>query len=138
MTDSRPPGSPRRSVLPTNEVRLRGRVTTAPEDRVLPSGTPIVTLRISVSRERSPMTDGSRQSADWVDCSVWGRRMRHVVSGWRREDVVEVEGALRRRFQRGDAGTLTRLEVEVLGGRLVTRAGPSPPAADAARRRGPV
>ena len=52
------------------------------------------------------------------------------VSGWRAGDVVEVEGALRRRFQRGGAGTSTRLEVEVLSGRLV-----SAPSADRAAAR---
>jgi single-strand DNA-binding protein len=105
-----------------NEVRLRGRVSTAPEERVLPSGTLIVTFRVSVAREASPMTNGSRQTSDWVDCTAWGAKARRAASRWRAGDVVEVEGALRRRFQRGAAGTSTRLEVEVLSGRLVTRA----------------
>ena len=109
---------------PANEVRLRGRVSTAPEERVLPSGTLIVTFRVSVTREASPMTHGSKQSADWVDCTAWGAKARRAASRWRAGDVVEVEGALRRRFQRGDAGTSTRLEVEVLSGRLVTRGEP--------------
>ena len=109
---------------PANEVRLRGRVSTAPEERVLPSGTLIVTFRVSVAREASPMTNGSKQSSDWVDCTAWGAKARRAALRWRAGDVVEVEGALRRRFQRGDAGTSTRLEVEVLSGRLVTRAEP--------------
>lgn len=107
---------------PGNRVRLRGKVSTPPEERSLPSGTTIVTLRLSVPREVSPMTEGSRQSADWVDCSAWGRKVRRTASGWRAGDVVELEGALRRRFYRGAAGTATRLEVEVLSGRLVSRA----------------
>jgi single-strand DNA-binding protein len=97
-------------------------VSTAPEERVLPSGTLIVTFRVSVTREASPMTNGSKQSSDWVDGTAWGAKARRAASRWRAGDVVEVEGALRRRFQRGDAGTSTRLEVEVLSGRLVTRA----------------
>jgi single-strand DNA-binding protein len=109
---------------PANEVRLRGRVSTAPEERVLPSGTLIVTFRVSVAREASPMTNGSNQSSDWVDCTAWGAKARRAASRWRAGDVVEVEGALRRRFQRGDAGTSTRLEVEMLTGRLVTRSVP--------------
>jgi single-strand DNA-binding protein len=106
----------------SNLVRLRGRVTTPPEERQLPSGTTIVTLRVSVARSASPMTDGSRQTADWVDCSAWGAKVRRVTRGWRAGDVVEIEGALRRRFYRGGSGTATRLEVEVLGGRVVSRA----------------
>lgn len=105
-----------------NVVRLRGKVSTPPEERELPSGASIVTLRLSVTRELSPMTEGSRQTADWVDCAAWGRKVRRTVSGWRAGDVVEVEGALRRRFYRGASGTATRLEVEVLSGRVVTRA----------------
>jgi single-strand DNA-binding protein len=118
---------------PANEVRLRGRVSTAPEERTLPSGTLIVTFRVSVTREASPMTNGSKQSSDWVDCTAWGAKTRRAAARWRAGDVVEVEGALRRRFQRGAAGTSTRLEVEVLSGRLVTRVpsrvtGAAPPA----------
>ena len=107
---------------PTNLVRLRGRVSTPPEERELPSGTTIVTLRLSVPREASPMTKGSRQTSDWVDCSAWGAKVRRTASRWRSGDLVEVEGALRRRFYRGASGTATRLEVEVLSGRLVSRA----------------
>lgn len=106
----------------TNLVRLRGRISTAPEERQLPSGTSIVTLRLSVAREPSPMTKGSRQTSDWVDCSAWGAKIRRTVLRWRAGDLVEIEGALRRRFYRGASGTATRLEVEVLSGRLVSRA----------------
>ena len=107
---------------PGNVVLLRGRVSTAPEERCLPSGSLVVSLRLSVPRSPSPMTRGSRQGSDWVDCSAWGARARRVASGWRAGDVVEVQGALRRRFTRGAGGTSTRLEVEVLRGRLVARA----------------
>ncbi len=107
---------------PTNTVRLRGRVSTAPEERELPSGSVILTLRLSVRREPTPMTQGSKQQSDWVDCSVWAARTRRTVARWRVGDTVEVEGALRRRFYRGSESTSTRLEVEVLSGRLVSRA----------------
>lgn len=110
---------------PANTVRLRGRVSTAPEERVLPSGTTIVSFRVSVARGSSAptaMTQGSRQSADWVDCTAWAGKVRRTVLRWRGGDVVEVEGALRRRFYRGDGAMSTRLEVEVLAGRMVARA----------------
>lgn len=108
---------------PGNTVLLRGKVSTPPEERALPRGASIVTMRLSVPRETSPMTEGSRQTADWVDCAAWGRKVRRTVSGWGAGDLVEVEGALRRRFYRGASGTATRLEVEVLSGRMVSRAG---------------
>jgi single-strand DNA-binding protein len=105
-----------------NEVTLRGRVSSAPEPRELPSGTCIVTLRVSVPRAPSPMTKGSKQTSDWVDCVAWGARQRRSVATWRVGDVVEVEGAFRRRFYRAGGGTAMRLEVEVLAGRVVRRA----------------
>ncbi len=106
-----------------NMVRLRGRISSGATERQLPSGTVVVSFRLSVPRARSPMTAGSRQVSDWVDCSVWGARIRRTTARWAVGDVVEVEGALRRRFHRGPSGTSTRLEVEVLSGRRVARAG---------------
>jgi single-strand DNA-binding protein len=100
-----------------NAVRLRGRVSSAPVERELPSGTAITTFRVSVARARSPMTAGSRQAVDWVDCTAWGARARRSVGGWAVGDEVEVTGALRRRFFRAGDGSSTRLEVEVLTAR---------------------
>jgi single-strand DNA-binding protein len=104
-----------------NSVRLRGRVTTAPVERVLPSGTVICAFRISVPRARTSMTAGSTQSVDWVDCTAWNARCRRTVGGWEVGDRVEVGGSLRRRFYRAGDGSSTRLEVEVLAAR---RSGP--------------
>lgn len=105
-----------------NIVRLRGRVTTGPDERSLPSGAVIITFRMSVAREPTAMTRDSKQTVDWVDCTAWGGRARRSVRRWSAGDVVEIEGALRRRFYRGSGGAVTRLEVEVLAGRLVSRA----------------
>ena len=105
-----------------NEDLLRGRVSTGPERREMPSGTSIVTLRVSVTRASTPMAKGSKQASDWVDCVAWGGRQRRQVAAWRAGDVVEVRGALRRRCHRGGSGTVMRLEVEVLAGRMVKRA----------------
>ena len=114
--------APEAEPSPGNRVLLRGRVTTPPQERELPSGSRIVVLRLSVPRDESTaMVRGSRQSVDWVDCSAWGSRARRSAVRWRPGDVVEIEGARRRRFQRGDSGSFTRLEVEILGGRIVTR-----------------
>lgn len=105
-----------------NTVSLRGRVSSAPLERDLPSGDVILTFRLVLGRDRSPMTARSRQSSDWVDCVAWGGRVRHTAARWRVGDVVEVEGALRRRFFRADGRTATRVEVEVLAGRVFERA----------------
>lgn len=105
-----------------NEVRLVGRVTSAAVERTLPSGDTVMGFRVVVARERTPMTAGSRQPSDWVDCAVWGGRVRRAAATWQVGDVVEVEGALRRRFFRSaDGGGGSRVEVEVLAGRRVAR-----------------
>lgn len=105
-----------------NAVALRGRISSAPTERELPSGDVIFTFRLVVGREQSPMTKTSKQSSDWVDCVAWGGRVKRSVTTWRVGDFVEVEGALRRRFYRVEARTSTRVEVEVLTGRVVERA----------------
>lgn len=105
-----------------NAVGLRGRISSTPTARELPSGDVIFTFRLVVGRDQSPMTKTSKQSSDWVDCVAWGGRVKRSVSLWRVGDFVEVEGALRRRFYRVEARTSTRVEVEVLAGRIVERA----------------
>lgn len=109
-----------------NAVALRGRISSAPTERELPSGDVIFTFRLVVGRDPSPMTKTmtktSKQSSDWVDCVAWGGRVKRSVTTWRVGDFVEVEGALRRRFFRVEARTSTRVEVEVLTGRVVERA----------------
>ena len=100
-----------------NTVQLHGRVSSAPVERELPSGAVIATFRLSVPRARTPMTSGSSQSSDWVDCVAWAAKTRRSVGGWTVGDQVEVTGALRRRFYRAGEGASTRLEVEVLGAR---------------------
>ena len=106
----------------TNVVTLLGRVTSAPEERVLPSGDVIATFRVSVTRQDTPMSRGSKQTSDWVDCVASGARCRRTVATWQVGDEVSVEGALRRRFYRAEGGSGTRLEVEALKVRRLTRA----------------
>lgn len=106
---------------PRNMVHLVGRVASAPTERELPSGDRITTFRIVVARERTPMTAGSRQVSDWVDCAVWSGRLRRTVRAWLVDDTVAVEGALRRRFFRGTTGAASRVEIEVLSGRRLAR-----------------
>jgi len=48
--------------------------------------------------------------------------VRRSVGGWGEGDLVEVTGAIRRRFFRTAAGAASRVEVEVASGRLIRRA----------------
>ena len=105
-----------------NVVSLAGRVSSAPVERELPSGDKVVTFRIVMAREQTAMTAKSKQVSDWVDCAAWAARVRRSVASWRVDDMVEVEGALRRRFFRDAGGSSSRVEVEVLSGRRIERA----------------
>ncbi len=104
-----------------NEVRLLGRVTAQPEQVVLPSGDPLWTFRVTVPRP--PDKARPRPGVDALDCKVWGGRVRRSVQTWSVGDVVEVAGALRRRFFLTPQGRVSRVEVEVTSGRLIRRAG---------------
>lgn len=103
-----------------NEVRLVGRVSQQPEERVLPSGDTLWSFRVVVPRPEDPARP--RQQVDAVDCCVWSGRVRRSVASWRVDDVVEVSGSVRRRFFRTAQGAASRFEVEVSAGRLIRRA----------------
>jgi single-strand DNA-binding protein len=102
-----------------NEVRLVGRVSQEPEERVLPSGDTIWTFRVVVPRPERP----GRATVDALECAAWSARARRSVSGWHAGDVVEVSGSMRRRFFRGAGGAASRVEVEMSSGRVIRRAG---------------
>jgi single-strand DNA-binding protein len=109
-----------------NAVRLRGRISSPPVERELPSGVVITTFRVTVPRARTAMTSSSTQVSDWVDCVAWSGRTRRNVAAWLVDDQVEVGGALRRRFFRAGDGSSTRLELEVLSARRArVRASPA-------------
>jgi single-strand DNA-binding protein len=103
-----------------NEIRLVGRLSQAPSERVLPSGDTIWTFRVVVPRGEG--STRSRQTVDSIECTVWSGRVRRSVPGWRQDDVVEVSGALRRRFFRAAGAPASRVEVEVSAGRVIRRA----------------
>ena len=79
-----------------NEVRLVGRLSADPGELSLPSGDTLWTFRLVV--ERPPAAARTGQQFDTLDCAVWGGRVRRSVASWLAGDVVEVHGAIRRRF----------------------------------------
>lgn len=102
-----------------NEVRLVGRLLAAAEEKTLPSGDTLRTFRVTVRRS-APLR--GKQTVDSLECVAWDGRVKRSVGGWRPGDVVEVTGALRRRFFRTPGGPASRAEVEVTSGRVVRRA----------------
>jgi single-strand DNA-binding protein len=106
-----------------NEVRLLGRLAADPHLRELPSGDTVWNLRVVVERRVLPGKDKPRQRVDSLECAVWAGRLKKQVEKWEAGDVVEVDGALRRRFFRAGGATASRVEVELTGGRIIRRAG---------------
>ncbi|WP_344189561.1 single-stranded DNA-binding protein [Pedococcus aerophilus] len=92
-----------------NEVRLVGRVSGAGEERELPSGDVVVQLRVVVPRAG---TDHGSGRVDTIDVACWTARSRRSAMRLAPDSVVEVDGALRRRFFRAGAATVSRYEVE--------------------------
>lgn len=103
-----------------NQVRLVGRVSQRPEERVLPSGDVVWTFRMVVPRAPGHRR---RQSVDTIDCAAWSARARRSAAAWSADDVVEVSGSLRRRFFRSAGAVASRVEVEMSSGRVIRRAG---------------
>ena len=106
-----------------NEVLLVGRLAAAPVERELPSGDLLATFRVIVDRPpvRKPVSERTT-TVDTLDCVVWTAALRRAAAGWAPGDVLELDGALRRRFWRSPGGTASRYEVEVTKARRVSRA----------------
>lgn len=126
-----------------NSVRLVGRVSAEPEHRELPSGDELVQLRVIVVRPARPTraarasgggrgsaaaagageTGAPRAQVDTIDVTCWTAGTRRSAARLQPGQVVEVHGALRRRFFRAGAVTQSRYEVEAS---LLRRVGPVP------------
>ncbi len=110
-----------------NVVVLCGRVSTVPDERTLPSGDMLVMTRVVVDRDApgSGRSGGgrSKQRVDAIDCVAWTARVQRSIRRWQPGDGVYVEGAIRRRFYRGDHGLVSRVEVEVTRARRLSTAG---------------
>jgi single-strand DNA-binding protein len=107
-----------------NEVLLRGRLSGTPVERVLPSGDTVWTFRVVIGRPQESVAGrGSRRArVDTLECAVWSGRVRRSVPTWHDGDLVEVGGALRRRFFKAGGATVSRVEVEVARGKVIRRA----------------
>ena len=108
------------TVLAVNEVHLVGRLSAPAELRTLPSEAVMCTFMVVVDRLDTDLR--SKQRVDVLSCVAWTPRLRRQVMAWAEGDVVELEGALRKRFFRTSGGTTaSRVEVEVRSARRVRR-----------------
>ncbi len=95
-----------------NAVRLSGRVSAAPEARILPSGDEVVSFRLVVRRSAAARRR-SKQPVDTIECTAWTARLRRSVRRLEAGDMVTVSGELRRRFSRGVGGAMSWVSVEL-------------------------
>ena len=111
-----------------NEIRLVGRLAVEPVHRELPSGDLLVSFRLVVdrgvaarrgSRRGAAGTTARAPTVDTLDCAAWRKDVQRTLSRAEAGDVLEVRGALRRRFWRTGSGAASRSEVEVLTVRRV-------------------
>lgn len=111
---------PSHGLATVNEVHLIGRLSAPAQDRELPSGDVLTSFRIVV--ERIELGPSSRRRVDALECHTWSGRIRRQAQSWTMGDVVELHGALRRRFFRTPGGTRSMTEVAVHRARIVRRA----------------
>ena len=102
-----------------NDVVLWGRLSADAEERELPSGDLIVTLRVVVPRRvgpprpRATTASGPRRpSVDTIDVVCWTAATRRAALRLAAGEAIEVEGSLRRRFFGAPVGRQSRYEVE--------------------------
>jgi single-strand DNA-binding protein len=107
------------AVIDRNDVVLRGRLSAPAELRTLPSGDTLITFRLVVRR---PEPRARGQSVDVLSCISHDRALQRRAAAWQPGEVIEVEGALQRRFWRTGAGTASVCEVNCRRGRKVPRA----------------
>jgi single-strand DNA-binding protein len=111
-----------------NEVVLVGRVSAEPTTRVLPSGDELVSWRLIVDRDNHGVqpTGIRLPTVDTIDCVAHKAGVRRAASRWSGGEILEVRGALRRRFWRGAQGAASRCEVEVLVAKKVSSRSETP------------
>ncbi len=108
------------AVIDRNDVVLRGRLSTPPELRPLPSGDTLLVFKLVVRREK-PRPGGPK--SDVFTCVSTLRALHRHATAWAPDDVLEVEGSLQRRFWRTPTGTAVAYEVSCRRGRRIAKGG---------------
>lgn len=105
-----------------NEVVLVGRLVSAPTVRELPSGDSLASFRLVVRRPAGSRLRPGAPRVDALECAAFRGDVRKTVRSWGEGDVVEVAGALRRRFWRTGGAPSSVWEIEVAKARRLVRA----------------
>lgn len=120
-------GRPGAAADAVNQIRLVGRLSAPPAVKHLPSGAEVVQLRVVVDRPTAPRARSGGDTprtpkVDTIDLACWSAQTRRRALSCTGTEIVDVSGALRRRFWRGGSGVASRYEVEVERLQVVKRA----------------
>ncbi|WP_091241806.1 single-stranded DNA-binding protein [Klenkia soli] len=97
-----------------NDVALRGVLAVPPELRELASGDTLLVLKLTVRRQ-PPTSRPARPREprqDTLTCITYAKALITRSATWQPGDVLDVEGALRRRVWRSPTGAAVAHEVE--------------------------
>lgn len=127
-----------------NRVTISGNLTKDPELRALPSGTPVLEMRMAVNdRRKNQQTGEWEDQANYIDVVVFGQRGESLSRFLSKGSKIAVDGRLRYREWENQQGD-KRSKIEVVaddvdfmsgrgeGGGAHASGGSSAPAADAA------
>ena len=104
-----------------NDVVLVGRVSAEPSMRVLPSGDELLSWRLVVGRDATARAaTANAPTIDTIDCIAYKAAVRRLAARCTGGEILEVHGALRRRFWRGANGLASRYEVEVFAAKRLS------------------
>lgn len=106
------------AVIDRNDVVLRGRLSAPVEQRPLPSGDTLLLFKLVVRRD-APRPRGPK--SDVLTCVSTVKGLLTRAQAWEPGDVIEVDGALQRRFWRTPTGTAVAYEVSVRKARKAGR-----------------
>jgi single-strand DNA-binding protein len=116
------PSADDRLVGDRNDVVLVGRLAAPATLRELPSGDDVMSFRVVVRRPDGKRRRPGSPTVDALECAAWRGDVRRVVRAWSAGDVVEVTGALRRRFWRSGGRPASVWQIEVSKARRLARA----------------
>jgi single-strand DNA-binding protein len=95
-----------------NEVVIVGRVTSEGVERELPSGDKVVEFRVVVERAPAKKSRTGKREVDSLDIASWSATTRRSSLSVKKDDWVEVNGSIRRRFWQGAKGLGSRWQIE--------------------------
>lgn len=92
-----------------NDVVLRGRLAAPAVVRDMPSGDTLLVFKLTVRR---PVVRPREPGHDTITCVSTAAALVRRATAWQPDDVLEVEGSLRRRYWRSPTGGAVVHEVD--------------------------